>query len=131
MLAQDADAAAGDAERTCWCLFRLSVLSQAEGGKHFHRESYGRFSTDAKQADSASLGWNDFLSMDAFSDPAAGYLQARIGRLLSATPSMRYGLPLWRLMQWQGLAIRGGWASRGHAAAARGCLGLNVEAGAM
>ncbi len=84
MRAQDADAAAGDAERTCWCLFRLSVLSQGEGGKHFHRESYGRFSTDAKQADSASLGWNDFLSMDAFADPAAGYLQVLLHATLHA-----------------------------------------------
>ena len=67
--------AAGEAERTCWCLFRLSVLSAREGGKHFHRESYGRFSTDSKQTDSASLGWNDFLPMDTFTDPGQGYLQ--------------------------------------------------------
>jgi hypothetical protein len=51
------------------------VLSQKEGGKHFHRESYGRFSSDLKQTDSASLGWNDFMNMDAFLDVEQGYLQ--------------------------------------------------------
>lgn len=76
MCLQDTDSAGGaDQERTCWCLFRLSVVSQKEGGKNFQRESYGRFSTDLKQTDSASLGWNDFLSMDTFTDPSQGYLQ--------------------------------------------------------
>ncbi|BDA47782.1 probable MATH domain and coiled-coil domain-containing protein At3g at N-terminal half [Coccomyxa sp. Obi] len=73
---KDTESSGGaDAERTCWCLFRLSVLSQKEGGKHFNRESYGRFSTDLKQTDSASLGWNDFLAMDTFTDLSQGYLQ--------------------------------------------------------
>ncbi len=73
---QDTDSSGGaDTERTCWCLFRLTVMSQKEGGKHFNRESYGRFSTDLKQTDSASLGWNDFLAMDTFTDTSQGYMQ--------------------------------------------------------
>ena len=86
---QDTEVAAGEAERTCWCLFRLSVLSAREGGKHFHRESYGRFSTDSKQTDSASLGWNDFLPMDTFTDPGQGYLQVCMCLFLIGEPGRR------------------------------------------
>ena len=42
---------AGNAERSCWCLFRMSVLAQAQGGRHMHRDSYGRFAADSKTGD--------------------------------------------------------------------------------
>ena len=56
----------GPPERSCWCLFRMSVLSQTPGGKHLHRDSYGRFAVDSNTGDNTSLGWNDFMSMAAF-----------------------------------------------------------------
>lgn len=90
MAEQDTESSgATESERTCWCLFRLSVLSQKEGGKHFNRESYGRFSTDLKQTDSASLGWNDFLAMDSFTDPSQGYLQVRCTLIFGAMCCMQ------------------------------------------
>ena len=42
---------AGNAERSCWCLFRMSVLAQIQGGRHMHRDSYGRFAADSKTGD--------------------------------------------------------------------------------
>lgn len=72
---QDLEATAAEAERTCWCLFRLGITNSKEGSKPFTRESFGRFSTDLKQTDSASLGWNDFMPMDTFTDAAQGYLR--------------------------------------------------------
>jgi hypothetical protein len=72
---QDLEASAAEHEKTCWCLFRLGITSAKEGSKPFIRESFGRFSTDLKQTDSASLGWNDFMLMDTFTDEAAGYLR--------------------------------------------------------
>ncbi len=62
-------------ERSCWCLFRLSMHSQSQGGKHVHRDSYGRLAADSKQGDNTSLGWNDFMLLDTFKDPASGFLQ--------------------------------------------------------
>jgi hypothetical protein len=41
----------GNAERSCWCLFRMSVLTQVQGGRHMHRDSYGRFAADSKTGD--------------------------------------------------------------------------------
>lgn len=58
-----------DADRGCWCLFRVSILNQKPGGSHIHRDSYGRFG-----ADSASLGWGDYLKMDEFLAADGGYL---------------------------------------------------------
>ncbi|VAI58444.1 unnamed protein product [Triticum turgidum subsp. durum] len=58
-----------DADRGCWCLFRVSILNQKPGGSHIHRDSYGRFG-----ADSASLGWGDYLKMDDFLAADGGYL---------------------------------------------------------
>lgn len=72
---QDLEATAAENEKTCWCLFRLGITNSKEGSKPFTRESFGRFSTDLKQTDSASLGWNDFMSMDTFTDAAQGYLK--------------------------------------------------------
>lgn len=63
----------GAVERTCWLLFRMSVLSQLPGGKHMHRDSYGRFAADSKSGDNTSLGWNDFMTVGDFLDPALGY----------------------------------------------------------
>ena len=74
---QDLEATAAENEKTCWCLFRLGITNSKEGSKPFTRESFGRFSTDLKQTDSASLGWNDFMSMDTFTDAAQGYLKVR------------------------------------------------------
>ncbi len=72
---QDLEATAAENEKTCWCLFRLGITNSKEGAKPFTRESFGRFSTDLKQTDSASLGWNDFMSMETFTDAAQGYLK--------------------------------------------------------
>ena len=46
----------GPNERTCWLLFRMSVLNQLPGGKHRYRDSYGRFAADSKSGDNTSLG---------------------------------------------------------------------------
>ena len=61
----------GVQDRSCWSLFRMSVLShsQANGGKHLHRDSFGRFAADSKTGDNTSLGWNDFMTMASFTDP--------------------------------------------------------------
>lgn len=90
-------APAGAPDRTAWCLFRLAVHSQLEAGAgggsgggsavvvarsgggggapgQVHRDSYGRFAGDARSGDNTSLGWNDFMRMDDFLDPAGGYL---------------------------------------------------------
>ena len=75
---QDVEASAAENEKTCWCLFRLGITNSKEGSKPFTRESFGRFSTDLKQTDSASLGWNDFMSMETFTDAAQGYLQVGV-----------------------------------------------------
>lgn len=61
-------------ERSCWCLFRMSVTSQVVGGKSIHRDSYGRFAADARSGDNTSLGWNDYMPVASFVDEAAGYI---------------------------------------------------------
>jgi hypothetical protein len=62
-------------ERSCWCLFRMSVQSHKEkGGSHMLRDSYGRFSADAKTGDNMSLGWNDYMRMSDFLDPEQGFV---------------------------------------------------------
>ncbi|XP_008793966.2 uncharacterized protein LOC103710127 [Phoenix dactylifera] len=61
-------------ERSCWCLFRMSVLSQRPGMNHMHRDSYGRFAADNKGGDNTSLGWNDYMRMADFIGPDAGFL---------------------------------------------------------
>ena len=77
--------AAGGAapERSCWCLFRMSVLPSAPepppgGGTALRpavfKDSYGRFAADTKSGDNTSLGWNDFQLMSTFLDPASGFL---------------------------------------------------------
>lgn len=38
-------------DRSCWCLFRMSVLNQKPGSNHMHRDSYGRFAADNKSGD--------------------------------------------------------------------------------
>eukprot|EP00897_Mesotaenium_endlicherianum_P001858 jgi/Mesen1/16/ME1053887C03907 len=64
----------GAPERSCWCLFRMSVLNQRTGGNHVHRDSYGRFAADNKSGDNTSLGWNDYMRMADFVAPDGGYL---------------------------------------------------------
>ena len=61
-------------ERSCWCLFRMSVLNQKAGMNHMHRDSYGRFAADNKSGDNTSLGWNDYMKMVDFVAPEMGYL---------------------------------------------------------
>uniref|UniRef100_A0A7N0T9N2 MATH domain-containing protein n=1 Tax=Kalanchoe fedtschenkoi TaxID=63787 RepID=A0A7N0T9N2_KALFE len=61
-------------DRSCWCLFRMSVLNQKQGLTHMHRDSYGRFAADNKSGDNTSLGWNDYMKMTEFVGPESGYL---------------------------------------------------------
>nr|ABG37644.1 unknown [Populus trichocarpa] len=62
-------------DRSCWCLFRMSVLNQKAGGSnHVHRDSYGRFAADNKSGDNTSLGWNDYMKMADFIGAESGFL---------------------------------------------------------
>ncbi|KAK4748324.1 hypothetical protein SAY87_014910 [Trapa incisa] len=61
-------------DRSCWCLFRMSVLNQKPGSNHMHRDSYGRFAADNKSGDNTSLGWNDYMKMADFMGPDSGFL---------------------------------------------------------
>lgn len=63
-------------DRSCWCLFRMSVLNQKQGAgsNHVHRDSYGRFAADNKSGDNTSLGWNDYMKMADFVGPESGFL---------------------------------------------------------
>nr|GMC49469.1 MATH domain and coiled-coil domain-containing protein [Ipomoea batatas] len=61
-------------DRSCWCLFRMSVLNQKPGMNHVHRDSYGRFAADNKSGDNTSLGWNDYMKMSDFVGSESGYL---------------------------------------------------------
>ncbi|VFQ82358.1 unnamed protein product [Cuscuta campestris] len=61
-------------DRSCWCLFRMSVLNQKPGMNHVHRDSYGRFAADNKSGDNTSLGWNDYMKMLDFVGSESGYL---------------------------------------------------------
>ncbi|GMH39219.1 hypothetical protein BSKO_07117 [Bryopsis sp. KO-2023] len=60
-------------ERTCWSLFRISMLNQ-QAGQHRHRDSYGRFTADSESGDNTSLGWNEYMKMSEFTDESNGYL---------------------------------------------------------
>ncbi|PIN24023.1 Ubiquitinyl hydrolase 1 [Handroanthus impetiginosus] len=55
-------------DRSCWCLFRMSVSNQKLGGgsNHMHRHSYSQFAADNKSGDNRSLGWNDYMKMADF-----------------------------------------------------------------
>ncbi|KAL2936183.1 hypothetical protein RDABS01_033930 [Bienertia sinuspersici] len=61
-------------DRSCWCLFRMSVLNQKPGLNHMQRDSYGRFAADNKSGDNTSLGWNDYMKMLDFVGTDAGFL---------------------------------------------------------
>ncbi|KAI3729971.1 hypothetical protein L6452_18644 [Arctium lappa] len=61
-------------DRSCWCLFRMSVLNQKPGMNHMHRDSYGRFAADNKSGDNTSLGWNDYMKMTDFAGVESGFL---------------------------------------------------------
>ncbi|GLT43653.1 hypothetical protein SLA2020_175890 [Shorea laevis] len=61
-------------DRSCWCLFRMSVLNQRPGLNHMHRDSYGRFAADNRSGDNTSLGWNDYMKMSDFVGPDSGFL---------------------------------------------------------
>lgn len=60
-------------ERTCWSLFRISVLNQ-HARQHRHRDSYGRFTADSESGDNTSLGWNEYMKMQEFTDEVNGFL---------------------------------------------------------
>ncbi|KAL3650691.1 hypothetical protein CASFOL_007094 [Castilleja foliolosa] len=64
------------ADKSCWCLFRMSVLNQklGNGSNHIHRDSYGRFAADNKSGDNTSLGWNDYMKMADFIGSESGFL---------------------------------------------------------
>ncbi|KAF5461398.1 hypothetical protein F2P56_017502 [Juglans regia] len=61
-------------DRSCWCLFRMSVLNQKPGSNHMHRDSYGRFAADNKSGDNTSLGWNDYMKMSDFIGLESGFV---------------------------------------------------------
>ncbi|KAE8678685.1 hypothetical protein F3Y22_tig00111402pilonHSYRG00101 [Hibiscus syriacus] len=61
-------------DRSCWCLFRMSVLNQKPGSNPMHKDSYGRFAADNKSGDNTSLGWNDYTRMSDFVGLEAGFL---------------------------------------------------------
>ncbi|KAK2392103.1 TRAF family protein [Trifolium repens] len=61
-------------DRSCWCLFRMSVLNQKPGSNHMHRDSYGRFAADNKSGDNTSLGWNDYMKMSDFVGSDSGFV---------------------------------------------------------
>ncbi|MCL7025321.1 hypothetical protein MKW94_025380 [Papaver nudicaule] len=61
-------------DRSCWCLFRMSVLNQKAGFNHMHRDSYGRFAGDNRFGDNTSLGWNDYMKMSDFTGLDNGFL---------------------------------------------------------
>ncbi|KAK9075604.1 hypothetical protein SSX86_003930 [Deinandra increscens subsp. villosa] len=65
---------ASTSERSCWCLFRMSILNQKPGMNHTHRDSYGRFAADNKSGDNTSLGWNDYMKMADFTGGESGFL---------------------------------------------------------
>ncbi|XP_028779266.1 uncharacterized protein LOC114735713 [Neltuma alba] len=71
---KDTDKTVVLSDRSCWCLFRMSVLSQKPGSNHMHRDSYGRFAADNKSGDNTSLGWNDYMKMADFTGPDSGFL---------------------------------------------------------
>ncbi|KAI9106664.1 hypothetical protein K1719_022192 [Acacia pycnantha] len=71
---KDTDKTVMLSDRSCWCLFRMSVLNQKPGSNHMHRDSYGRFAADNKSGDNTSLGWNDYMKMVDFMGPDSGFL---------------------------------------------------------
>lgn len=71
---KDTDKTVVLSDRSCWCLFRMSVLNQKPGSNHMHRDSYGRFAADNKSGDNTSLGWNDYMKMSDFIGPESGFL---------------------------------------------------------
>ncbi|TKY74745.1 MATH domain and coiled-coil domain-containing protein [Spatholobus suberectus] len=71
---KDTDKTVVLSDRSCWCLFRMSVLNQKPGSNHMHRDSYGRFAADNKSGDNTSLGWNDYMKMSDFIGADSGFL---------------------------------------------------------
>ncbi|WVZ18157.1 hypothetical protein V8G54_005479 [Vigna mungo] len=71
---KDTDKTVVLSDRSCWCLFRMSVLNQRPGSNHMHRDSYGRFAADNKSGDNTSLGWNDYMKMSDFIGVDSGFL---------------------------------------------------------
>ncbi|KAL1301091.1 hypothetical protein HN51_045724 [Arachis hypogaea] len=71
---KDTDKTVMLSDRSCWCLFRMSVLNQKPGLNHMHRDSYGRFAADNKSGDNTSLGWNDYMKMSDFIGTESGFL---------------------------------------------------------
>lgn len=62
-------------DKSCWCLFRMCVISHKEkGGSHMLRDSYGRFASDARTGDNTSLGWNDYMPIADFFDATQAYV---------------------------------------------------------
>ncbi|KAL5985714.1 hypothetical protein ACLOJK_027701 [Asimina triloba] len=71
---KDTEKSPAGPDRSCWCLFRMSVLNQRAGLNHMQRDSYGRFAADNKSGDNTSLGWNDYMKMADFVGQDGGFL---------------------------------------------------------
>eukprot|EP00976_Prorocentrum_cordatum_P080228 1183895-Prorocentrum_minimum.AAC.5 len=65
---------ATNGDRSCWCLFRMTVMNETAGKSSMHRDSYGRFAADNKSGDNTTLGWNDYMKMTDFLAAENGYL---------------------------------------------------------
>jgi hypothetical protein len=58
-------------DRTCWSIFKMTVHGLKSKGK----DSYGRFAAKAdKTGENTSHGWNDFMPMTEFLEPANEFL---------------------------------------------------------
>ena len=68
--AGDADPGVMTHERNAWMLFRVSAVNELDATRSTHRDSHGRFASDARGGNHTSLGWNDFMPMDVFAETA-------------------------------------------------------------
>ena len=66
--AGDADPGVMTHERNAWMLFRVSAVNELDAKRSTHRDSHGRFASDARGGNHTSLGWNDFMPMDVFAE---------------------------------------------------------------
>lgn len=54
-------------DRSCWCMFKVSVLNQKSGCDSIHRDNYGRVEgrMDGNFGDKL-IGWSDYMEMSRF-----------------------------------------------------------------
>ncbi|KAL7168455.1 hypothetical protein ACSBR2_038819 [Camellia fascicularis] len=60
--------------RSCWCMFRMSVLNHKSGSKSIHRDLHGRFGTDVNFGDTTYIGWCNYMKMSKFIGLDNGFL---------------------------------------------------------